>query len=170
MTDLHTAAKQALIDEATIQMADHPSKDARFFAKSVYEYLMAEPEQPAQQEPATSAAKGAIMGAAYDFRDSHLSGSTNLKRSAHAVLESAVDAALAEQPAQQCKWPICQSEEYQQALAEQIKRELYTGEPVQRTWVGLTDEKHAEAIDVCLHIGVEGLVFWLEDKLKEKNT
>lgn len=37
----------------------------------------------------------------------------------------------AEQPAQQCKWPICQSEEYQQVLAEQIKRELYTGEPAQ---------------------------------------
>ncbi len=49
-------------------------------------------------QPATSAAKGAIMGAAYDFRDAHLSGSTNLKRSAHAELESAVDAALAEQP------------------------------------------------------------------------
>lgn len=29
--------------------------------------------------------------------------------------------------AQQCKWPSCQTEEYQQALAEQIKQELFTG-------------------------------------------
>ena len=34
-----------------------------------------------------------------------------------------------EQPAQQCKWPTCQSEEYQQALAEQIKRELVGEQP-----------------------------------------
>jgi hypothetical protein len=27
----------------------------------------------------------------------------------------------------QCKWPTCQSEEYQQALAEQIKQELVIG-------------------------------------------
>jgi hypothetical protein len=54
---------------------------------------------------------------------------------------------------------------------------LYTTPPnvatplaAQRQWVGLTDEQHAEAVEVCLHIGVEGLVFWLEDKLKEKNT
>lgn len=26
-----------------------------------------------------------------------------------------------------CKYPLCQNEEYQQGLAEQIKRELYTG-------------------------------------------
>ena len=35
------------------------------------------------------------MGAAYDFRDAHISGSMNLKRSAHAILEAAVDSALA---------------------------------------------------------------------------
>lgn len=33
------------------------------------------------------------------------------------------------QPARQCKWPTCQSEEYQQALAEQIKRELVGEHP-----------------------------------------
>jgi hypothetical protein len=27
----------------------------------------------------------------------------------------------------QCNWPTCQSEEYQQSLAEQIKQELVTG-------------------------------------------
>jgi hypothetical protein len=37
----------------------------------------------------------------------------------------------------QCKWPTCQNEEYQQALAEQIKQELVTGKPL----VGLTDEE-----------------------------
>lgn len=72
--------------------------------------------------------------------------------------------ALAEQPAQQCKWPTCQSEEYQQALAEQIKRELVGDQPQikplteefnsttlmsstsppQRTRVGLTDEQIEE--------------------------
>jgi hypothetical protein len=39
----------------------------------------------------------------------------------------------------QCEWPTCQSEEYQQALAEQIKQELVTG-AAQRPWIGLTDE------------------------------
>lgn len=58
------------------------------------------------------------------------------------------DAALAVQPAikqdltpgqHQCNFPLCQSEDYQQALAEQIKRELYTGEPAQRK--PMTDEE-----------------------------
>jgi hypothetical protein len=42
--------KQAIIEEASIQMT-HPSKDARWFAKSVYEYLVA--EQPAPAQPLT---------------------------------------------------------------------------------------------------------------------
>lgn len=29
-----------------------------------------------------------------------------------------------------CKWPTCQSEEYQQALAEQVKQELIGEQPV----------------------------------------
>ena len=37
---------------------------------------------------------GSIMGAAYDFRDAHISGSMNLKRSAHAELETAVRNAI----------------------------------------------------------------------------
>lgn len=45
------ALKQSLITEAAIQSKDHPSKDARTFAKSVHEYLMA--EQPAQRKPLT---------------------------------------------------------------------------------------------------------------------
>lgn len=28
-----------------------------------------------------------------------------------------------------CRWPLCQSEEYQAALAAQIHRDLYSGEP-----------------------------------------
>jgi hypothetical protein len=52
-----------------------------------------------------------------------------------------IDAILKEHPVaqHQCKWPTCQSEEYQQALAEQINQELVTGAaqpaPVQTaTW------------------------------------
>lgn len=41
--------------------------------------------------------------------------------------------------AQQCKWPTCQSEEHQQALAEQIKQELVTG-TAQPEWVPVTQE------------------------------
>jgi hypothetical protein len=37
----------------------------------------------------------------------------------------------------QCKWPLCQTEEYQQAIGEQVKQELYTGRP----WVSLTEEE-----------------------------
>lgn len=44
----------------------------------------------------------------------------------------------------QCKFPLCQNEDYQQALAEQIKRELYTGEPAQRK--PLTPEWYAQWI------------------------
>ena len=39
----------------------------------------------------------------------------------------------------QCKFPVCQNEEYQQTIAEQIKRELYTGEqPAQQEPVAWT--------------------------------
>ena len=41
--------------------------------------------------------------------------------------------------AQQCKWPTCQSEEYQQALAEQIKRELVGEQPAQQEPVAFLD-------------------------------
>lgn len=53
--------KQAIIEEASIQMTGHPSKDARCFAKSVYEYLMA--EQPAQQEPEFASPGGGYVPA-----------------------------------------------------------------------------------------------------------
>jgi len=64
------------------------------------ELLIATPPA-APLQPVDSEAKGAIMGAAYDFRDAHISGSMNLKRSAHAALENAVDAALNTPPAAQ---------------------------------------------------------------------
>ena len=44
----------------------------------------------------------------------------------------------------QCKFPLCQNEDYQQALAEQIKQALYTGEPAQRK--PLTPEWYAQWI------------------------
>ena len=35
-------------------------------------------------------------------------------------------------PAHQCKWPTCQSEEYQQALAQEVERELVGEQPSQQ--------------------------------------
>ncbi len=46
---------------------------------------------------------------------------------------------------------------------------LYTSPPAQRTWVGLTDEDHAEVKDVMIHVGVGAGVAWIENKLREKN-
>jgi hypothetical protein len=46
---------------------------------------------------------------------------------------------------------------------------LYT-HPPRREWRGLTEEEHEKAINVCLHVGVEGLVLWLEDKLRDRNA
>jgi hypothetical protein len=44
----------------------------------------------------------------------------------------------------QCKWPTCQSEEYQQALAEQINQELVTGAAQRKP---LTDEQIIEWVE-----------------------
>jgi hypothetical protein len=72
----------------------------------------------------------------------------------------------------QCDWPTCQSEEYQQSLAEQIKQELVTGS-AQRQWVGLTDEE----IDKLFGDGpyvpamlLRDVARAIESKLKEKNA
>lgn len=84
------------------------------------------------EAPARSALKLALEGAA-NYIDA-LGGDSRKYRQA-----------LAEQPAQhQCKFPMCQNEEYQQVLAEQIKRELYTGEPAQPqqepvAWISVKD-------------------------------
>jgi hypothetical protein len=53
--------------------------------------------------------------------------------------ENARELGLDYEPAQQCKWPTCQSEEYQQALAEQIKRELVGEQPAQQEPVAFLD-------------------------------
>lgn len=45
-----------------------------------------------------SCAVGDILGAAYDFRDAHLAGGTNLKRDAHSKLEAAIRKALSTSP------------------------------------------------------------------------
>jgi hypothetical protein len=70
----------------------------------------------------------------------------------------------------QCKWPTCQSEEYQQALAEQINQELVTG-AAQRQWVGLTDDEF-ENIELGCRSTSSGKIEAMqkvEAKLKEKN-
>jgi hypothetical protein len=73
----------------------------------------------------------------------------------------------------QCKWPTCQSEEYQQKLAEQINQELVTG-AAQRQWVGLTKYEAAECWygKNCLEQRppFDGYAEAIESKLKEKNT
>ena len=63
-----------------------------------------------------------------------------------------------------CRFPLCQTEEYQKDLAEQIKRELYTGSQRTHQWVGLT----AEETRWCT--AHRHLIEWANDKLKEKNT
>ena len=80
---------------------DDTEHGVEYYLADQVDALLAEQPAPMQQEQelVTSAAKDAIMGAAYDFRDAHLSGSTNLKRNAHAVLVSTVESALAQQPA-----------------------------------------------------------------------
>jgi hypothetical protein len=61
-----------------------------------------------------------------------------------------IDAILKEHPAaqHQCKWPTCQSEEYQQALAEQIKQELVTGaaQPAVPDAFGTREGEHPQYI------------------------
>ena len=73
----------------------------------------------------------------------------------------------------QCKWPTCQSDEYQQALAEQINQELVTG-AAQRQWVGLTDEERGKVYaDWRWSDGRTSnlaLCKYIEAKLKDKNT
>jgi len=56
---------------------------------------------------------------------------------------SRVHAALKRQPL--CKWPTCQTEKYQQDLADQIAKEL-VGEP--RKAVKLSDSEILTALDV----------------------
>ena len=71
----------------------------------------------------------------------------------------------------QCNWPTCQSEEYQQLLAEQIKQELVTG-AAQRQWTGLTDEERMDCI-FATNWSKKPLMDTaklIEAKLKEKNT
>ena len=71
----------------------------------------------------------------------------------------------------QCKWPTCQNEEYQQALAEQIKQELVTGKP----WVGLTEKEIWEIHDRCIpptegYVSPVDFARAIEAKLKERNN
>jgi hypothetical protein len=78
-----------------------------------------------------------------------------------------------------CRFPLCQTEEYQKDLAEQIKRELYTGSQRTHQWVGLTDEERRgirEWQEIQDELGpvwspmMLYLYMAIEAKLKEKNT
>ena len=82
------------------------------------------------------------------------------------------EAALATPPAaqHQCKWPTCQSEEYQQKLAEQINRELVSTPAAQRQWVGLTPEEIDKTHETQVWDARRSFARAIEAKLKEKNT
>lgn len=55
------------------------------------------------------------------------------------------DTAMPVPPAHQCNWPICQSEEYQHALADLIKQDLVTGDASpQRNYVYVVALNFAE--------------------------
>ena len=146
--DEHMAAAQALEDwEAAVGAGGVQALSAApagFVPVAAFDRLHAHAESLAARllaaeqaapkaapgEPVASAAKDAIMGAAYDFRDAHISGSMNLKRSAHAALEAAVDNALAALAAPQQEaqrpwgyawrqspfgWGFCSKQAYEQA-------------------------------------------------------
>jgi hypothetical protein len=61
----------------------------------------------------------------------------------------------------QCKWPTCQSEEYQQALAEQINQELVTGAAQQAPMTEFEDA--VAACDNTLHYAID---HWQDRALK----
>lgn len=96
------AIKQAL-DNALIEVLSSSSNASQSVndACAVIELRVKQAiAEAGKQEPVASEAKGTIMLAAYDFRDAHLSGSFNLKRSAHDALEREVEAALKVTPPQ----------------------------------------------------------------------
>jgi len=72
-------------------------------------------------------------------------------------------------------WYPCRYRTIDEAKAEACDhipyewRPLFT-HPPRREWRGLTEKEHEKARHVCRHVGVEGLVLWLEDKLKERNA
>lgn len=73
-----------------------------------------------------------------------------------------------------CRFPLCQTEEYQQDLAEQIKRELYTGS---HKWISLTPDDIRQLEKENTVGGYHGdycptwdLIEAVEHKLKEKNA
>ena len=66
----------------------------------------------------------------------------------------------------QCKWPTCQNKEYQEALAAQVKQELYTGRP----WQGLTEIEAVALWENTHNDDSWEFMKRVESKLKEKNT
>lgn len=57
-----------------------------------------------------------------------------------------------------CKFPLCQNEEYQQELADQIKRELYTGtQPTQEQIIAGAKALNKRSAEIC---GIDGSDQW----------
>jgi hypothetical protein len=67
---------------------------------------------------------------------------------------TAIKQALAAQ--RQCNWPTCQSEEYQQSLAEHIKQELVTGAAQPAVQEPVDCDKVKQLVSKCTHRDVDG--------------
>jgi hypothetical protein len=143
--------KQAIIEEASIQMTGHPSKDARCFAKSVYEYLMA--EQPAQ-EPLSKKLDDALRSERHNTVAETRYWCDQYKQIAREAVK-----ALAEQPAQQEPDPDELTIAYMSGLHEGKKR---------KPWVGLTDDERRHLRKCNQQHDAYALA--VEALLKEKNT
>lgn len=87
---------------------------------------------------------GALCSKREGFQDVHASGSKK-RLEFFAECKTTLEKWLPTSPpaSNQCKFPLCQNEDYQQALAEQIKQELYTGEPAQHKPLEIGDESAA---------------------------
>ena len=79
-----------------------------------------------------------------------------MKAYARAAIEHQ-SAAPQPQPVQQCKWPTCQSEKYQQDLEDQIMRELVGEQPVQEP-VAYLDIGAGGYLDIATNLTDEQLL------------
>ena len=79
------------------------------------------------------------------------------------LAQAALREALAEQPAQQ--EPVA-SISYIPCCTDQTCPKCKAAAPLQRTWVGLTDEELADSMDMSIQKTCRAI----EAKLKEKNT
>jgi hypothetical protein len=67
-----------------------------------------------------------------------------------------------------CRFPLCQTEEYQKDLAEQIKRELYTGvQPTQEQIVAGAKALNKHTANICSVDEEDQWKFYNEEYIKD---